>query len=108
MLQSLDIDAIKATNRDKVKEHFFRLWVMLPQKPNFWSCIRDYCASHNEPDTYLAVMLVSQALLHHWRIKPETHEPGQAWSAIEEKLEVLKSTDEPPAVSNARASLRFI
>jgi hypothetical protein len=86
---SFDIDTLKDISYAQVKQHFYRMWSELDQENNFWDCIRQYCNQQGEPATYLAVMLVSQVLLHNWKIRPETHSSATAWDSVEWRLAAL-------------------
>jgi hypothetical protein len=95
---SFDIDTLKGISYSHVKQHFYHMWSELQHEKNFWDCIRQYCNHQSEPATYLAVMLVSQVLLHNWRIRPDTESPAAAWAAIEWRLAALDLQDDiPPA-----------
>ena len=93
---SLDIETLKGISHSHVKKHFYHMWSELDHEKNFWDCIRQYCNHQNEPATYLAVMLVSQVLLHNWKIRPGTHTSSAAWASVEWRLAALDVHEDPP------------
>jgi hypothetical protein len=100
---SFDIDTLKGISYNQVKQHFYLLWSELEREENFWSCIRQYCNQQSEPATYLAVMLISQVLLHNWRIRPGTHSPTAAWASVEWRLAALDLPDDlPPTLTHEK------
>lgn len=101
---SFDIDTLKGISYSHVKQHFYHMWSELEQEKNFWDCIRQYCNHQSEPATYLAVMLISQVLLHNWRIRPDTNSPSAAWAAIEWRLKALDLHEDFPECESSKYS----
>ncbi len=82
----IELEKFNTSNLETVKRHFIQLWASKPRSATFWQIARQYCETHPEQETYLAVWLFSQLRQHQPQLSPFSHPALLAWATAEDYL----------------------